>query len=269
MHATPNLSSFLEGVRYDLKWRCFTADLSFWTRQVRKYDGPVLDLAGGTGRVALHLARAGHRVTAIEGAESLMREAARKSSRMRLSVEWLNHDIRGFDLGSQFPLVIFPLNGIGSLTRPHDLEACFSCVKRHLTPRGKFIIDSVNPCLEILVRDPDRRFPHARYSAPDGHGMVRVMESNNYDRGRQINYMRLYHRFPRNGGSFVEESTVRVFFPQELNFLLKYNGFLIEAKYGDYNECAFDSESPRQLVVCSVPDGDDSDPVTKSHATKR
>ncbi len=66
MHATGNLPLFFEGVRYDLEWRNYTADLDFWTRQACKYGGPVLDLACGTGRVALHLARAGYRVAGID-----------------------------------------------------------------------------------------------------------------------------------------------------------------------------------------------------------
>jgi len=253
MHATANLPLFFEGVHHDLKWRNFTADLDFWTRQARKYAEPVLDLACGTGRVSLHLARVGFRVTGIDASEALLREAKRKCLRSKLSVEWVNHDIRGFELGTRFPLVIFPFNSVSSLVEAKDLEACFACVKRHLAPQGKFIIDSVNPRLDILSRDPEERFPHSRYPAPNGRGMVEVTESNSYDTCRQINHVRLYHRMPREGGEFVEEMAVRIFFPQELNSLLRYNGFLVDARYGGYDESTFDSQSQRQLIVCSVP----------------
>lgn len=253
MHAKANLLSFFEGVQYDLRWRHYAADLPFWARQARKYSGPVLDLACGTGRVPLHLARAGYRVTGIDASESLLREARRKGQRLKLSVEWVNHDIRGFKLGERFPLVIFPLNSISSLIEAADLHACFACVKLHLAPKGKFVIDSSNPHLESLLRDPGERFPHSRYPAPGGHGTVEVMESTSYDACRQINWVRLYHKMPRGDGEFVEETGVRIYFPQELNALLRYNGFVIDAKYGDYNGSAFDSLSPKQLIVCSVP----------------
>ena len=253
MHATANLPLFFEGVHYDLKWRHFTADLDFWIGKARKYGGPVLDLACGTGRIPLHLARAGYRVTGIDSSEALLREAARKCRRLRLAVEWAHRDVRRFELGRRFPLVIFPFNSVSSLIETRDLEACFACVKRHLGPKGKFIIDSLNPRLEILSRDPEQRFPHKRYPAPNGRGMVEVTESNSYDASRQINHVRLYHKMPDEGGEFVEEVAVRVYFPQELNSLLRYNGFLIEAKYGDYNESAFDSQSEKHLIVCSVP----------------
>lgn len=253
MQATANLPLFFEGVHFDLKWRNYTADLDFWVCQVRKYGEPVLDLACGTGRVPLHLARSGFRVTGIDSSDALLREAARKCQRLGLSAEWGHHDIRGFDLGTRFPLVIFPFNSIASLIEAKDLEACLACVKRHLAPRGKFVIDSFNPRLEILARDPDKRHPHTRYPAPNGRGMVEVTESNHYDSSTQINHICLFHKMPRDGGEFVEEVAVRIYFPQELNSLLRYNGFLIEAKYGDYFESEFDAYAQKQVIVCSVP----------------
>jgi hypothetical protein len=43
---------------------------------------------------------------------------------------------------------------------------------------------------------------------------------------------------------------MRIYFPQELDAMLKYNGSEIEAKLGDYNGRPFDSEAPKQLVIC-------------------
>jgi SAM-dependent methyltransferase len=253
MHATANLPLFFEGVHYDLKLRSFTEDLAFWSKQVRKYGGPVLELACGTGRVSIHLAKAGHHVTGIDASGPLLREAIRKSLRLRLQMDWVNDDVRGFDLKTKFPLIIFPLNAISILWEPQDLEACFACVKRHLAPKGKLVIDYFNPNLEILSRDPNQRHFHSRYPGPGGKGMVQVTESNSYDAATQINHVCLYHEFPRGSSSFVEEIDVRIFFPQELSALLKYNGFLVEARYGSYDESIFDTQSTKHLIVCSVP----------------
>lgn len=253
MHAKANLSSFFEGMHYDLRWRHYTADLHFWARQARKYGGPVLDLACGTGRIPLHLARGGYRVTGIDSSEPLLREARRKSMRLKLAAEWAQHDVRGFKLPTRFPLVIFPLNAISSLIEARDLNTCFASVRRHLVPRGRFVIDASNPQLENLLHDPETRYPHSRYPAPNGRGTVEVSECTSYDATRQINYVRLYHRMPREEGEFIEEMAVRIYFPAELNALVRYNGYIIEAKYGDYNESPFGPLSPKQLIVCSIP----------------
>ena len=252
MHATTDDPLFFEGMHYDLKWRRYTADLPFWARQVKKFGQPVLELACGTGRVSIQLAMLRYRVTGIDPSESLLRDAIRKALRLRLAVEWVNGDIRSFDLKTTFPLVIFPFNSIALLSEPKDLEACFACVKRHLAPQGRFVIDFFNPNLEMLSRDPAKRFPHARYPAPNGTGTVEVTESDAYDAAQQINHVRLFHKFPGTRGELVEETKIRIFFPQELNALLRYNGFLVEEKYGDYDESPFDAQSLRQLIVCSL-----------------
>ncbi|MFV9509727.1 hypothetical protein [Tepidibacillus sp. LV47] len=43
---------------------------------------------------------------------------------------------------------------------------------------------------------------------------------------------------------------MRIYFPKELDALLKYNGFKIEEKYGDYFGNPFTADSKKQLIVC-------------------
>ena len=49
------------------------------------------------------------------------------------------------------------------------------------------------------------------------------------------------------------ELTMRMYFPQELDALIQYNGFTIDAKFGIYAQATFDAHSGKQPVVCSVP----------------
>jgi hypothetical protein len=43
-----------------------------------------------------------------------------------------------------------------------------------------------------------------------------------------------------------------MYFPQELDALLKYNGFVIENKYGNEDRREFDKDSETQLIVCRM-----------------
>ena len=45
---------------------------------------------------------------------------------------------------------------------------------------------------------------------------------------------------------------MRQFFPQEFDALFEYNGFKIEAKYGDFDESGFTGDSPKQIIVASL-----------------
>lgn len=241
------LRLFFDGEHYDRRVK-FSEDIPFWLNQAKRYGAPILELGCGTGRVAIPLAKAGFSVTGIDLSDSMLSQAQKKAKSENVEVEWIIGDIRNFDLNKKFQLIIFPLNTICHLYTLEDLEGCLLCVKKHLKPNGRFITSTFNPRLDILMRDPSKHYPHAEYEGPDGK--VVVTETNWYDRAKQINNIKLFYRYKDK--EVIENLTMRIYFPQELDALLKYNGFEIEYKYGDYDESPFMSDSPWQLVVCKL-----------------
>ena len=91
------------------------------------------------------------------------------------------------------------------------------------------------------------RYPVAEYPDPDGNGTVIVTENNVYDAASQINRIKWYFRIGELGEERVVDNNMRIFFPQELDALLRSHGFAIEKKYGNYDESPFLSE----LMCCS------------------
>ena len=241
----------LDGKHYDQIHRDADWDLSFWSGQARKYGDTVLELTCGTGRVANTLALEGLRVTGIDNADTMLSEARRKSASQGIDVEWVQADVRHFELGTTFPLILFPFRSIATILTAKDLESCLSCVKKHLKPDGRFIIYAFNPDLDKLRRRPEERYPFAEYPDPDGNGTIVVTESNVYDAASQVNRMKLFFKLPSQTEEVNEELNLRMYFPQELDALLGYNGFTIEDKFGDYEETPFISSAKLQIVVCS------------------
>jgi len=242
----------LDGKHYDQMHQNANWDFSFWLGQARKYGDPVLELACGTGRVANTLAQEGFRVTGIDNSDAMLSEARRKSASQGMDVEWVQADVRNFELGTRFPLIIFPFRTIAVLLAAKDLEACFSSVKNHLEPDGRFIIDAFNPDLDTLRRSPEERDPFAEYPDPQGNGTIVVTRSNDYDAASQINRMKLFFKLPSQTDEVTEELNLRMYFPQELDALLEYNGFIVEDKLGDYEEAPFVASSGLQILVCSA-----------------
>lgn len=240
-----------DGKYYDIKYRNLTQDIPFWIDMARRYGDPVLELACGTGRISIPLAREGFRVTGIDISDSMISRAREKLRHEDLSVEWVNADMRDFHLGKKYSLILLPFNSICHLLELRDLEGCLSCVKEHLKPYGRLIIDVFTPSPEILCRRPEERYPNTEFPDPNGRGIVEVTESNYYDGASQINRTRLFFKFPGKKEEFVEELDMRMYFPQELEAILKYNGFKIEHKYGSYDLSEFSSQSPKQIIICS------------------
>lgn len=245
---------YRDGRHYD---RLFTGanrapDLPFWTAQARQYGDPVLELGCGTGRVAIPLASEGFRVTGIDNSEAMLREAGRKSVAANVDVQWLEADMRDFDLGTEYALIIIPNNALGHLLHVNDFEACLASVRRHLAPAGKFVIDVFVPKMELLINKPGERSPFSEYDDPDGHGRIVVTESYVYEPDTQIKRITTWHPIPGTDEEIAGELNIRMYFPQELDALIKYNGFAIDSKFGDYEQTPFGPESEKQIIICSA-----------------
>ena len=223
-------------------------DLQFWLEQAGRYGDPILELASGTGRVAIALAAAGYTVTGLDNAEGMLAEARRKSG----AVKWVQADMRDFDLGERFALIILPANTLCHLLSPSDLGSCLRSVKRHLAPGGKFVLDVSIPRPELLINYPGRRFRLSEYDHPEGGGRVVVTYSYNYASDTQIKRIRFYQALPDAEREIRDELSMRMYFPRELDALLECNGFHIDAKFGGYDRRVFDGTAETQLVVCST-----------------
>jgi SAM-dependent methyltransferase len=242
---------YRDGQLYDRTF-AHEQDLAFWLKQAQSYGGPILELAGGTGRITLPLAKAGFQVTGIDYSEAMLAEARRKSAEENVAVTWVKADMRYFDLGQTFALIILGFNTLCHLHTLSDFAACMNCVKSHLAPGGKFIIDVFVPKIELLVNRPGERSPFAAYDDLEGRGRVVVTESYVYEPDTQIKRIQFFHQFPGSVAEIEGELNLRMYFPQELDALLTYNGFVIEGKFGNYDQTRFDAKSEKQLIVCSA-----------------
>jgi SAM-dependent methyltransferase len=240
---------YLDGRHYDRLFDGGGADLPFWLSLVHQYGDPVLELACGTGRVSLVLAEAGFRVAGLDRSEGMLGEARRKSHEAGLDVEWVAADMRDFELRRAFSLVILPGNALCHLLDLGGFESCMAHVRKHLAPHGRFAIDVFVPKMGLLINCPGARSPFAEYDDPEGRGRIVVTESYVYERDTQIKRVTFHRAIPGVTEEVDSQLNLRMFFPQELDALLKYNGFVIEGKYGGYDRSAFDVRSEKQLIV--------------------
>ena len=242
---------YRDGKAYDCMFSGMSADLPFWEAQADACRGPVLELGCGTGRVAIPLAKLCQAVTGIDASDAMLAEARRKAAEQHVDVEWVKADMRDFDLGRTFSLIIIPANTLCHLLTVSDFEACMDCVKRHLGPDGRFVIDVFVPKAELLLEKHGERFPFAEYHDPDIGGTVVVTESYVYEPDTQIKRVTTHHAVPGRDAEFEGALDMRMYFPQELDALLKYNGLRIHTKYGNHDGDPFTASSEKQLIVCA------------------
>jgi SAM-dependent methyltransferase len=122
-------------VWHDLECGAYRADLPLWRELAAAAadGGPalVLDIGAGTGRVALDLAGAGHRVTALDSDELLL--AALRERAGGLTVETVHADARSFSLPSRgYDLCLVPMQTLQLLRGAEEREGLFAAARRHM-----------------------------------------------------------------------------------------------------------------------------------------
>jgi ubiquinone/menaquinone biosynthesis C-methylase UbiE len=148
---------------YDLRTEAAVAgvlqnDVEFYLEQAAVAGGPVLDLGGGTGRVALPLARAGYEVTLVDRSDAMLRRADEKLTELPPDVggrvRIVNGDIADFELRNEYGLAIAPFRAFQALLTPAAQRSCVRSVQRHLVPGGWFVVQLFDPLLQTLVAEP-------------------------------------------------------------------------------------------------------------------
>jgi SAM-dependent methyltransferase len=239
--------------RYDLVAGTYATGhfLDFYKRQIARYGEPSLELACGTGRLTIPLVEAKVDVTGIDRSAQMLELARAKAVARSVNLPLIRSDVRNFNLNQKFRLIFFPANSFQHLLRREEVESCFACVRHHLASGGRFVIDIFNPSLTLLSRDPNRRYPLGEYEDSETREKIIVTTDVRYDAISQINNIRFYYqRAGAIGEDTILSFQMRIFFPQEIEALLAYNGFTVECKYGDYDETAFSDGSPKQLIIC-------------------
>ena len=246
-------SIYRSGRLYDLLYPGSAAAQAFWLDLAETYGGPILEIMSGTGFIAIPLAQAGHDVTGVEMAEPMLVEAARKSQAAGVDITWVDGDARAFDLDRQFRLILLPSNSICHLLTRQDLEACLATVARHLHPEGRFALNVFVPSMPLLLRSPDEDQDFGGYVDPESGEQVVMTHRSRYDAATQLKHNQLSRRVGNGPIEPDGELTMRIYFPQELDALLWYNGFEIEHKYGD-DRRPFDAESGMQYYILKLRD---------------
>ncbi len=225
-------------------------EVAFYERQIALYGSPVLELACGSGNYLVTLSKTDVEMSGIDISGEMLHAAERRAERQHAETNLINADMRSFELDQKFALVFVAGNSLQHLNQLRDVEACFASVRKHLKPDGKFIVEVFNPSLKLLSRDPNERFFVGEYKTENG--VVVLTENVRYDTATQINYINWHYKNQLMKEEQTVSFTMRQFFPQELDALFQYNGFCIEAKFGDFDESGFTGDSPKQIIVASL-----------------
>lgn len=134
---------------HDIECGYYTADLQVW-EELAQEGAFVLDLGCGNGRVTLHLARSGRKVTGLDRDKRFLEVLDVRAADRGLTVHTVCADARRFDLGVQFDAVFAPMQLVQLVKGTAERNAMLACAARHLRPGGVFAATLMNLEGELL-----------------------------------------------------------------------------------------------------------------------
>ena len=202
-------------------------------------DGRALEMAVGTGRVAVPLARAGVAVAGIELCQPMIDQLRTKSSADEIPV--VLGDMTTARVDGAFDLVFLVFNGISNVLTQDAQIAVFENAARHLVAGGRFLIELWVPDLRTLPLGRTGSVFAARpgYLGADVFDPVAQQVVSHHvtfdrDAGTEARIFRSPHRY---------------IWPAELDLMARIAGFSLESRHGGWSNEPFTAETRDHVTV--------------------
>jgi SAM-dependent methyltransferase len=201
-------------------------------------DRDALELALGTGRIALPLTRAGVRVEGIEQSPHMIDRMREKPGGPAIDVT--TGDMSRATTGRTYGLVYLVYNTIGNLLTQDDQVRCFQNAARHLDPGGVFVLECRIPTAPAR---PGHQFVDPeRITA--GHVMLGVAFYDPLTQVLDLNHVRI-----SSDGIVLSPISLRLAHPPEFDLMARIAGLRLRERWGGWTGEPYTAASWRHISV--------------------
>lgn len=224
---------------YDEQWQdVFDVDSTVAFLRELAGDGPALELAIGTGRVALPLKESGVDVHGIDVSEAMVAKLRSKPGGAEIPVTM--GDFADVGVEGSYPLIFLIFNTLFALTTQEEQIRCFANVAEHLAVGGAFVLEAFVPDLGRFDRDQRVQATRVRV---DSVGL----EVSRHDPVAQEITSQIVVVTP--AGNELYPIHIRYAFPTEIDLMARLAGLRLRKRYGGWRKEPFTSASQGHVSV--------------------
>jgi SAM-dependent methyltransferase len=233
-------------------------DLAFYVDVAKANGGPVLELACGTGRILLPIAREG---IAIHGLDislpmlNVLEDKLRQEPKdVRELVSTAHGDIRSFRSNREYPLVIIPFRPLQHMYTVEDQLAALQTAAFHLEPEGTLVFDVFYPNFENLNSKVGEEVLELVWTPKSDHSKVirRYFRKESVDKINQ-NFSATFIFRTYQGERLIQEETeplrMSYYTYPHLRALFLLTGLEIVEEYGSFERAPLDNEAQQMIFV--------------------
>ncbi|MHB8311684.1 MAG: class I SAM-dependent DNA methyltransferase [Candidatus Dormibacteria bacterium] len=200
--------------------------------------GPVLELAIGTGRLALPLAERGLDVHGIDASEQMVAKLREKAGGDRIPVSM--GDFANVGVEGEFSLIFVAFNTFFALRPQDDQLRCFQNVAAHLADGGVFVIEAFVPDLALFDRGQRMNVNSVEV------GRV-VLDASRHDPLAQR--VDTQHIVISSEETHLYPVSLRYAFPSELDLMARLAGLELRDRWGGWQREPFTASSGRHISL--------------------
>jgi len=153
-------SALYDGIApiYDPWSRSVVEDVDFYVEEALVSGGPVVELAVGTGRIAIPIAKAGVRVIGVDESPAMLEGARAYAERENVSplVDLRLGDLRDPPVDERVPLATVPFRSLLHMPDEHQKLRALTAAASVLEPGGRFVFDVFAPSPEDIEETDGR-----------------------------------------------------------------------------------------------------------------
>ncbi|HEY1293286.1 MAG TPA: class I SAM-dependent methyltransferase [Chloroflexota bacterium] len=237
---------------YDWEHDRYLVDVDVHVGFARRFGGPVLELACGSGRLLAPLARAGFEVTGVDSSAAMLERARNRLAALGLTATLVQQRLEALHLDGQFRAILVGLDSFGLLLRRDDQVAALRAAREHATHDARLVIDVANGNLRGASEPPEELLHDLTMPDPETGRPITKFVLRRPRPSEQIDELMFFYDEQDERG-FLRRSMVelqlRWFTRFELELLLQSAGWQVDEVYGNYDLEEFGPQSDRLIVV--------------------
>lgn len=219
----------------------------------------VLELACGTGRVAIRLAEAGYNVVGLDHSSPMLKISQVKSEGID-NVRWVLADMRSFKLDETFGLIIIPGHAFQNLNSPVEQVSCLKSIRQHLKAGGTLVIHLDHQNIGWLGEISEEKkgvFESAeQFIHPIRSSRIHTSRAWSYEPSTQTATVETVWDELDSSAQIidrVESGPIQLHcvFRFEMEHLLALLGYSIQAVYGDFHRQQLTDDSSEMIWVAT------------------
>ncbi len=246
---------------YDVDLLEDPGDLDLYLALAARTGGPILELAAGTGRVAVPLALAGYEVTAVDIDPAMLDRLRERVARASASAD--DAGLRVFPVEADlveltppsargFSLAILALNSILLLDSRAKQRAALETMARCLAPGGVGVVDAWLPSADELARYDGRLSLEYVRPDPDTGRVVTKSASAQFEpTHNHVELTAIYEEAVQGGAvsRWIRQDSMRLLGPEELVDMAEAAGLKVEVLAGTYDLEPIVNHDERAILV--------------------